>query len=39
MATDIEVYIDFAPDLKRVGTPHRQARRGEEAVSFEYHAD
>jgi serine/threonine-protein kinase HipA len=39
MATDIEVYIDFAPGLKRVGTLHRQARRGSEATSFEYHPD
>jgi serine/threonine-protein kinase HipA len=39
MATDIEVHIDFAPGLKRVGTLHRQARRGSEAVSFEYHPD
>jgi serine/threonine-protein kinase HipA len=34
---DIEVHIDFAPGLKRVGTLHRHARRGAEAVSFEYH--
>jgi hypothetical protein len=39
MATDIEVHIDFAPGLKRVGTLHRQARRGVEAISFEYHPD
>ena len=39
MANDIEVYIDFAPGLRRVGTLHRQARRGGEAVSFEYHPD
>lgn len=37
MMDDIEVFIDFAPGLKRVGTLHRQARRGGEAVSFEYH--
>jgi serine/threonine-protein kinase HipA len=37
MANDIEVYIDFAPGLKRVGTLHRNARRGGEATSFEYH--
>lgn len=37
--TDIEVHIDFAPGLKRVGTLHRHARRGGEAISFEYHAD
>ncbi|HZT03214.1 MAG TPA: HipA domain-containing protein [Steroidobacteraceae bacterium] len=36
---DIEVHIDFAQGLKRVGTLHRHARRGGEAVSFEYHAD
>jgi serine/threonine-protein kinase HipA len=39
MATDIEVYIDFAPGLKQVGTLRRQARRGGEAISFEYHPD
>lgn len=39
MANDIEVWIDFAPGLRRVGTLHRHARRGVEAVSFEYHAD
>jgi serine/threonine-protein kinase HipA len=37
MANEIEVYIDFTPGLKRVGTLHRHARRGIEAVSFEYH--
>lgn len=36
---DIEVHIDFAPGQKRVGTLHRHARRGGEAISFEYHAD
>lgn len=36
---DIEVHIDFAPGLKRVGTLHRHARRGGEAISFEYHTD
>jgi serine/threonine-protein kinase HipA len=39
MATDIEVHIDFMPGPKRVGTLHRQARRGSEAISFEYHPD
>lgn len=39
MADDIEVHIDFGPGLKRVGTLHRQGRRGSEAVSFEYHPD
>jgi serine/threonine-protein kinase HipA len=34
---DIEVHIDFAPGPKRVGTLHRHARRGGEAISFEYH--
>jgi serine/threonine-protein kinase HipA len=34
---DIEVHIDFASGLKRVGTLHRHLRRGEEAISFEYH--
>jgi serine/threonine-protein kinase HipA len=37
MAVDIDVFIDFAAGLKRVGTLHRQPRRGGEAVSFEYH--
>ena len=36
MAADIEVHIDFAPGLKRVGTLHRHARRGGETTSFEY---
>lgn len=36
---DIEVHIDFAAGQKRVGTLHRHARRGGEAVSFEYHPD
>jgi serine/threonine-protein kinase HipA len=35
---DIEVYIDFEAGLKRVGTLHRNARRGGEAISFEYHS-
>ena len=39
MPDDIQVYIDFAHGLKPVGTLHRQARRGSEAVSFEYHPD
>lgn len=34
--TDIEVHIDFASGLKRVGTLHRHPRRGGEALSFEY---
>jgi len=38
MAADLEVFIDFAAGLKRVGTLHRGPRRGGEAVSFEYHA-
>jgi serine/threonine-protein kinase HipA len=36
---DIDVYVDFAPGLKRVGTLRRHVRRGGEATSFEYHAD
>lgn len=36
---DIEVHIDLAPGLKRVGTLHQHARPGSEAVSFEYHSD
>ncbi len=39
MSHDIEVHIDFAAGLKRVGTLHRHARRGSEALSFEYHVD
>lgn len=39
MTNDIEVHIDFAQGLKRVGTLHRHARRGTETTSFEYHAD
>jgi serine/threonine-protein kinase HipA len=39
MLPDIEVYIDFAVGMKRVGTLHRQPRRGGEALSFEYHTD
>ena len=35
---DIEVHIDFALGVKRVGTLHRHARRGAEAISFEYHS-
>jgi serine/threonine-protein kinase HipA len=34
---DVEVHIDFASGQKRVGTLHRHARRGAEALSFEYH--
>lgn len=34
---DIEVHIDFETGSKRVGTLHRHARRGGEAISFEYH--
>jgi HipA N-terminal domain len=36
---DIEVHIDFAAGLKRVGTLHRHARRRQETTSFEYHPD
>jgi serine/threonine-protein kinase HipA len=36
---DVEVHIDFAGGLHRVGTLHRQPRRGGEAVVFEYHPD
>ena len=36
---DIEVHIDFAPGRRRVGTFHRNARQGGEAVSFEYHSE
>lgn len=39
MPNDIEVHIDFAPGLSRVGTLHCHARRGGEAVSFEYYPD
>src|SRR5215471_18729843 len=34
---DIEVHVDFAGGVKRVGVLYRHARRGGEAVSFEYH--
>lgn len=34
---DVEVHIDFSAGLRRVGTLHRQPRRGGEAVVFEYH--
>jgi serine/threonine-protein kinase HipA len=36
---DIEVHIDFAAGLTRVGTLRRHARRGQETTSFEYHPD
>ncbi len=36
---DIEVHIDLKGRQKRVGTLHRQSRRGGEAVAFQYHAD
>ena len=36
---NIEVHIDFAPGLKRVGTLYRHARHGAETVSFEYHTN
>lgn len=35
--TDVEVHIDYASGQQRVGTLHRHARRGPEALSFEYH--
>lgn len=37
--TDIEVHIDFAAGRKRVGTLYRHARRGGEAISFDYHPE
>ena len=37
MTREIEVWVDFESGLKRVGSLYRHARRGEEAVSFEYH--
>lgn len=37
MPNDIEVFIDFAPGLKRVGTLRRYSRRGNETTTFEYH--
>ena len=36
---DIEVHLDRPGGVQRVGTLHRQARRGGEAVAFEYHPD
>jgi serine/threonine-protein kinase HipA len=38
MADEIEVHIDFAPGLRRIGTLCRHARRGEEGTTFEYDA-
>jgi serine/threonine-protein kinase HipA len=38
VSSDIEVFIDFAPGLKRVGTLRSQDRRGGEAVNFEYYS-
>jgi len=37
MAANIEVHIDFAFGLKRVGTLYRHSSRGEETTTFEYH--
>jgi serine/threonine-protein kinase HipA len=39
MADDIQVFTDFARGSKRVGTLHRQPRRGNEVISCEYHPD
>jgi serine/threonine-protein kinase HipA len=39
MAADIEVHIDFAGGLRRVGTLYRHAARGGETTTFEYHPD
>src|SRR5262249_16396476 len=39
MSEEIEVHIDFAHGLKRVGTLFRHVRRDGETTSFEYHAD
>jgi serine/threonine-protein kinase HipA len=39
MPSDIEVHIDFAPGLKRVGTLYRHVRRECEVTTFEYHPD
>ena len=39
MANEIEVHIDYAPGVKRVGVLHRHVRRGVETISFEYHSD
>ena len=36
---NIEVHIDRPGGVQRAGTLHRQARRGGEAVAFEYHPD
>jgi serine/threonine-protein kinase HipA len=36
---DIEVHIDFAAGLTRVGTLRRHNRRRQETTSFEYHPD
>ncbi|SMF28124.1 serine/threonine-protein kinase HipA [Tistlia consotensis] len=37
--SDVEVHIELAGQTRRVGTLRRQARRGGEAVVFEYHED
>lgn len=39
MTATIEVHIDFAWGLKRVGTLYRYPRAGAEALSFEYHPE
>jgi serine/threonine-protein kinase HipA len=39
MAREVEVCVDFAAGIKRVGTLYRQPRRAGEAVSFEYHSE
>lgn len=39
MPGEVEVHIDFAPGLSRVGTLYRHARRGAEVASFDYHPD
>jgi hypothetical protein len=39
MPGDIEVFPDRESRARRVGTLRRHARRGREAITFEYHAD
>lgn len=37
--TDVEVYIDLDGVTRRIGTLRRRPGRGQETVTFEYHAD
>ena len=37
--SEIEVHISLGQDVHRVGTLFRQAARGRESVTFQYHED